>query len=563
MSDLLSPSPDSGPAPQQASLISLCISNFKRFPELTITLRDPLLVIGGPNGSGKTQVLWALLLYFRAYNARVAGSQHFESKKLQLAQQLGTLLSPSLESMQTSFTTFVHTTQRDEDGDVYGRALFQGTFDDSTRWTAVLHTNGVLDFRELPASSSCEKLRYAFVAASYSYCTPRREPGSDDDLLSHAGNARGVFATLPMEDVTFIRETLAQLFGTRDLRLHVESKVRHVYVTDSLGCELEIQHHGAALQKTLAILTYFAALSRVPEVRRFFLVDEIESHLYPAIVSQLITVLEKEAVARKVHIVVTSISEVLLQPSLTRGLLCLSALDAGHATLSSLYHHLGHKTRRIVVVDGGHDALFVKKLLDHFYPDLASSTTLHTQRSFMSGKSPEFDQLCDLFKTQGCKVVRLMDPELFPVASQPATSGPSKIDSFFWELPCVESFFILDSMLQNPTQAATNFLVYANTPAYYFEYIKGLVNALGKAKMDPPVGSHTVWTDAIKMVTDSSAADVDWPSIVRLVRGHTCVGFFGLKATPRLIAELNVDRLQATTLALLRKTIDAVAQALS
>ena len=100
----------------------------------------------------------------------------------------------------------------------------------------------------------------------------------------------------------------------------------------------------------------------------------------------VVAVLEKR-LARKVHTVVTSISEVLLQPSSTRGLLCLSALDTGHATLDSLYHHLGHKTRRIVVVDGEHDVLFVKKLLDHLHPALASSTT--------AGRFPQCLDRCD------------------------------------------------------------------------------------------------------------------------------------------------------------------------
>jgi hypothetical protein len=53
-------------------LQSLQIKNFKRFPDLTINLGvlDSPLLICGENGSGKTQVLWALLLFFRACNSR-------------------------------------------------------------------------------------------------------------------------------------------------------------------------------------------------------------------------------------------------------------------------------------------------------------------------------------------------------------------------------------------------------------------------------------------------------------------------------------------------------------
>ncbi len=45
----------------------LVIENFKRFAYLKIDFAKSKdhLVIYGPNGSGKTQLLWALMLFFR------------------------------------------------------------------------------------------------------------------------------------------------------------------------------------------------------------------------------------------------------------------------------------------------------------------------------------------------------------------------------------------------------------------------------------------------------------------------------------------------------------------
>ena len=288
-----------------------------------------------------------------AYNARVDGSQHLLSKKIQLQQKIHTLLSPSLENMQEAFVSFV--TSTDGEGDIYGRAPFCGTFENGKTWTALLHTNGVFDFREPPASSSTEKLRYAFVAASYSYLTPNLE-FSGLDLVCHNRNARTIFNSLSSEDHSFIHDVLSKLFGVEKVRMSTNNGHLYLYVTESLGKELEVQHHGAALQKVLAMLTYFAALSHVKESRQFFLVDEIEAHLYPTIATALVNLLKDEAVARNIHVIITSVSQAVLE--LGSGLLCLSAEEPGHATLASLYRSLGHSKRRVIIVDGKHDVLF-------------------------------------------------------------------------------------------------------------------------------------------------------------------------------------------------------------
>ena len=56
--------------------LSLRIENFKRFKSIEVPLEEFPLVIFGPNGSGKTQLLWSLTLFFRAFNLGYKNSTH-------------------------------------------------------------------------------------------------------------------------------------------------------------------------------------------------------------------------------------------------------------------------------------------------------------------------------------------------------------------------------------------------------------------------------------------------------------------------------------------------------
>ncbi|KJE97917.1 hypothetical protein CAOG_010167 [Capsaspora owczarzaki ATCC 30864] len=60
-------------------LHQLQLQNFKRFEDITFTLTPSPKIIVGANGSGKTQVLWAIIIFLRGHNARVPSSQHFHS----------------------------------------------------------------------------------------------------------------------------------------------------------------------------------------------------------------------------------------------------------------------------------------------------------------------------------------------------------------------------------------------------------------------------------------------------------------------------------------------------
>jgi recombinational DNA repair ATPase RecF len=70
----------------QPALAALHICNYKRFPYLELELH-PVTVIAGANGSGKTQILWAILIFLRSYNTRFNESQHVISQTFALGTQ--------------------------------------------------------------------------------------------------------------------------------------------------------------------------------------------------------------------------------------------------------------------------------------------------------------------------------------------------------------------------------------------------------------------------------------------------------------------------------------------
>jgi len=59
-----------------AKLNKLSLKNYRDLKRLKFPLEHPSLLILGANGSGKTQLLHSLLLYFRAYNIHCVHDQN-------------------------------------------------------------------------------------------------------------------------------------------------------------------------------------------------------------------------------------------------------------------------------------------------------------------------------------------------------------------------------------------------------------------------------------------------------------------------------------------------------
>ncbi|KAL6068925.1 hypothetical protein QOT17_007897 [Balamuthia mandrillaris] len=62
----------------------LVVQNFRQFEELPLSNLRWANVIMGANGSGKTSLLWAIIVALRSYNLRTAPSNHKASASVQI-----------------------------------------------------------------------------------------------------------------------------------------------------------------------------------------------------------------------------------------------------------------------------------------------------------------------------------------------------------------------------------------------------------------------------------------------------------------------------------------------
>lgn len=56
-------------------LSTFSIQNFRRFTDWSLKSIPSPLVISGDNGSGKTTVLWAVVLFFRGFNSFITSNR--------------------------------------------------------------------------------------------------------------------------------------------------------------------------------------------------------------------------------------------------------------------------------------------------------------------------------------------------------------------------------------------------------------------------------------------------------------------------------------------------------
>lgn len=96
-----------------STLISLTIDNYKRFPSFKIDLEKNILIFTGPNGSGKTQLLWSCLIFFHAFNRNCRKSP--SNAVLINTKDLATLLCCTPLIDLSSYLSFANTHKDEKD----------------------------------------------------------------------------------------------------------------------------------------------------------------------------------------------------------------------------------------------------------------------------------------------------------------------------------------------------------------------------------------------------------------------------------------------------------------
>ncbi|KJE96708.1 hypothetical protein CAOG_010042 [Capsaspora owczarzaki ATCC 30864] len=233
-------------------LHQLRLQNFKKFEDITLTLTPSPKIIVGANGSGKTQILWAILIFLRGHNARVPSSKHFDSDPFKFSGELQDLFGDRLFVNQYKAPdTLVRVGARNK------KFTLTGTFLDPTYH----HTNEnvVLQYslrdgllHDKPENhESLAPIRFAFMPPTYQWGDLSEELHRNEPFLT-AGVQYLRWRLFQAKD--FVNDGLHHLGFQATVAAPNKDGPAIATVTER-GATLDIGACAGSLQKIIAILT--------------------------------------------------------------------------------------------------------------------------------------------------------------------------------------------------------------------------------------------------------------------------------------------------------------------
>jgi hypothetical protein len=133
-------------------------------------------VISGSNGTGKTQIIWAITLFLRAYNSRSKDSAHSKNTTLSLSSQhLFEVLAHPYFQNATIFDNFLNDSEKN--------ATIAAQIYNQKKFEFQIKPNGELKFI-LPLYNVQEKIHYALVTSTFLFCNSKDEKIGILELLT-------------------------------------------------------------------------------------------------------------------------------------------------------------------------------------------------------------------------------------------------------------------------------------------------------------------------------------------------------------------------------------------
>ncbi|KJE88441.1 hypothetical protein CAOG_009271 [Capsaspora owczarzaki ATCC 30864] len=466
-------------------LHQLRLQNFKKFEDITFTLTPSPKIIVGANGSGKTQILWAILIFLRGHNARVPSSKHFSKDVFRFEDELEDLFGDRFfRNKYQSPDTLVRV------GAPNKKFTLTGTFHDTTYH----HTNEnvMLEYsldkgllQDKPDNhQSLAPIRFAFMPSMYQW-----------GALSEERTRAKMFLTA---GVQHLRPRLFQAKdfvndGLRHLGLQATvSAVRDgvdgpvtATVTEN-GVTLDIGACAGSLQKIIAILTLLYHLTEAATIKaaqddargkniqhdsntfaqRIFLIDELEALLYENVTAKLYEFLVSTCAQHNIQLIVATNSRAIIEPRLNtkREVLFLTPdgkaveltgeLPTDEQNQQSLFPVLNalsqvkNNNMPLLVLEGVNDQKFYGK-----YTELGEKFQFMTTAGAVKKEG-----VSHILRQANLKHVFLSDSDMYAASSDLADAqkrmtkhvGSSVV---YTQLPCVESYLILSEMLERAEEA--------------------------------------------------------------------------------------------------------------
>ena len=274
----------------------LNITNFKKFSTLSLPLGKDV-VITGKSGTGKTQILWAYLLFFKAFNGKRSDGTY---PSIHLKSEAMTLLDPRFTGIH-DYTSFLNKYEKGK-----GRAEFEANFPDKNNnlinFKVTLHagSNFVLTNGSLLLYSN-NTIQFAYMKSSYLFTghkiIPSRVITSCDNSLRYR------YYTLNLESHDKIHTFMESTFGTK--RVKDSSNDYILFEVDNVN--LDIMFLSVGVQKVFAALILLYCLIETPQNDlKYYLMDDIETDLDENVVETFYKYLLDICKYNSINLIVTS-----------------------------------------------------------------------------------------------------------------------------------------------------------------------------------------------------------------------------------------------------------------
>jgi AAA15 family ATPase/GTPase len=274
---------------------SLQLLNYKRFQEFLIPIPERELILYGPNNSGKTQIIWAFLLFFRGFNKG--------QPQRNIHAEIDSLLNyPEMKDLP-DYISFLNTS--DEGG---GEAFFTAVFENQEEVMVKLWANGILTLHKPVSNSLPLKIFYAFMGSSFHFVKKESKfvPGVTP-LNSSSNVMRSLYAQLNETDKITINNSMFRLFSTG---LTYDQESDTLFCINSKYLQIDVMFMGSGFQKVLGtFILLFYLIQLEGSSFKYFLFEEPEAFLYPSLTLQFAVILRTICQDNAVYLILTTNSQ--------------------------------------------------------------------------------------------------------------------------------------------------------------------------------------------------------------------------------------------------------------
>jgi hypothetical protein len=276
----------------------LNISNYKKFPKLCLPL-DKDLVITGTSGAGKTQILWAYMLYFVGFNGQHSKNAY---RSVHLKSQVVSLLDDRFSGLN-DYTSFLNDAK-----DV--KVNFQGSLENyDFKVNLSAGGNLVLSDGESTTNYDDKKIKVAYMKSSYTFPSIVNLPSNYNCLTSQDNSLLYRYFCLSSKSQTEIHNCMESTFNYKI----TSNKRRNEILVDGIG----IPFSSMVAQKILAsLILLYLLIETMKDNFAYYLMDDIEVYLDPDTAQLLYNYLLGVCHANNIKLIVTSRS---IQPNFGDG----------------------------------------------------------------------------------------------------------------------------------------------------------------------------------------------------------------------------------------------------